>query len=148
MIIRATGRTPYHCSDKCRSAAWRDQARGRSGSELARLRATRRAVRAQEPTRLTPGEQSVIRFAWLAALTGYCAGDTGLYGLLDGLGEEVAAGIWPEPFARAAAAGLWPGDDAAQGLIQEVITGRMKLARLGSLRARKADRGVLRGVTL
>ena len=74
VIRRATGRTLYHCSDKCRSAARRDQAAGRSGTELARLQAARRAARAHEPPRLTPA----IRCAWLAALVAYEAYNPGL----------------------------------------------------------------------
>jgi hypothetical protein len=66
VIIRATGRTPHHCSDKCRSAAWRDQARGRSGLDLAARKAARRAARELEPPRITPGEQEGIRYLWLA----------------------------------------------------------------------------------
>lgn len=58
----------------------------------------------------------------------------------------MAAGTWPEPFARASAAGLWPGDEGTDGLIEAVVSERMKLARLGSLRARKADHRGLRGV--
>jgi hypothetical protein len=65
---------------------------------------------------------------------------------MDGLSWEVAAGAWPEPIARAAAAGLWPGDEDADGVIEAVVSERMKLARLGSLRARKADPRGLRGV--
>jgi hypothetical protein len=131
---RAIGRTPRHCSDECRSAAWRDQARGRNGPDLARRKAARRAARAQEPPRLTPGEQGIIRCAWLAGLVGYCAGDPDREELLDGLGEEAAAGAWPEPIARAAAAGLWPGDEGAEGVIEGVISGRLKLAKLSALR--------------
>ena len=146
MIRRATGRTPHHCSDRCRSAAWRDAARGRGGPELARLQAARRTARAQEPPRLTPGEQAIIRSAWLAALVGYCAGDPGLAEPMGGLSEDVAAGAWPEPIVCAAAAGLWPGDEGAEGVIEAVVSERMKLARLGSLRARKADPRGRRGV--
>jgi hypothetical protein len=131
---RAIGRTPHHCSDKCRSAAWRDQASRRTGPELARLQAARRAARAQEPPRLTPGEQGVLRSAWLAGLIGYCAGDPDREELLDGLGEEAAAGAWPEPIARAAAAGLWPGDKGTESLIEAVVCERMKPARLAALR--------------
>ncbi len=140
---RAVGRTPYHCSDKCRSAAWRDQAAGRSGLELARLQATRRAARAQEPPRLTPGEIGAIRYAWLSALVAYGAYNPGLDDLMSNLSTDVAAGNWPEPIAGAAAAGLWPGDEGTEGVIEAVIAERMKLARLDSLR-RTARPGGLR----
>jgi hypothetical protein len=138
---RATGRTPHHCSDQCRSAAWRDQARGRSGPDLARRKTARREARTREPERLTPGEQAVIRFAWLAALVGYCAGDPEREELLGGLGEEAAAGAWPEPVTSAAAAGLWPGDEGAEGVIQAVLGERMKLARLDALRGAARSTG-------
>lgn len=114
---RAIGRTPHHCSDKCRSAAWRDQARGQGAG-------------AAPPD---PRRAGVLRSAWLAGLVGYCAGDPEREELLDGLGEEVAAGAWPEPIAGAAAAGLWPGDEGAEGVIGAVVSERMKLARLAAV---------------
>lgn len=66
--LRPDGRTAYACSGQCRSAAWRDEQAGRSDAELAERRAARRAARAREPARLTPGEQATIRHAWLAAV--------------------------------------------------------------------------------
>jgi hypothetical protein len=134
---RAIGRTPHHCSDKCRSAAWRDQAARRTGPELARRQAARRVARAQEPPRLTPGEQAAIRHAWLAALVAYEAYNSGLHEAMQELSWEVAAGAWPEPIARAAAAGLWPGDEGTASVIEAVISERMKLARLAALRGGK-----------
>lgn len=138
---RAIGRTPHHCSDKCRSAAWRDQASRRTGLELARRQAARRVARAQEPPRLTPGEQGAIRYAWLAALVAYEAYNPGVHEAMRELSWEVAAGAWPEPIARAAAAGLWPGDEGAEGVIVEVVRERMKLARLAALRGRTRSTG-------
>jgi len=131
---RAIGRTPHHCSDNCRSAAWRDQAAGRTGPDLARLQAARRAARAQEPRRLTPGEQGIIRYTWLAALVAYEAYNPGLREAMQELSLEVAVDAWPEPIVCAAASGLWPGDEGAEGVIEAVVSERMKLARLAALR--------------
>jgi hypothetical protein len=55
------------------------------------------------------------------------------------LSWEVAAGVWPEAIARAAASGLWPGDEGAEGVIEAVVRERMKLARLAALRGGKHD---------
>ena len=108
---------------------------------MGRLRAARRAVRAQEPPRLTPGEQGAIRYAWLAALVAYEAYNPGLHDSMGELSEEVAAGAWPTPIARAAAAGQWPGDEGAEGVIEAVIAERMKLARLDALRGAARSTG-------
>jgi len=131
--LRPVGRTAFACSDACRAAAWRDRRAGRSGAELAGLQAARRAARAREPLRLTPGEQAIIRYAWLAALGAYCAEHRDRQGLADiteMLSWEVVAGIWPEPFAQAAMAGTWPGDEGSEGVIEAVIRERMKLLAL------------------
>jgi hypothetical protein len=146
VIIRATGRTPYHCSDKCRSAAWRDQARGRSGPDLAQRKAIRRAAREAEPSRITPGEQEVIRYAWLSALGYYAWGRPGQRQVCDDLIAEAMAGTWPEPFALAAARGEMPSGEGDAAVFENVLSERMKLCALRSIRARMADRKLREGV--
>jgi hypothetical protein len=65
----------------------------------------------------------------------YEAYNPGLREAMQELSWEVAAGAWPEPISRAAAAGLWPGDEGAEGVIEAVVAERMKLARLAALRS-------------
>jgi len=49
---------------------------------------------------------------------------------MDELSWDVADGDWPEPVVRAARAGLWPGDEGAEGVVEAVIRERMKLLAL------------------
>lgn len=142
---RATGRTSRCCSDKCRSAAWRDQAHGRRGAELALRKAVRRAERESEPPRVTPGEQQVILYAWLEALGDYLARTPTGWEVYRDVWEDTEAGTWPEPFARAAAAGELPAYPGCTAVIEAVATERMKLADLAAIRARRHDRRVLNG---
>jgi hypothetical protein len=140
IVKRATGRTPRHCSDRCRSAAWRDQARGRSRPDLARRKAERRAARETEPPRITPGEQQVILYAWLEALGDHLACTSTGWEVYRDVWEDTEAGTWPEPFTRAAAAGELPAYPDCTTVIETVIAERMQLADLAAIRARRDDR--------
>jgi hypothetical protein len=147
IIRRATGRTPQCCSDKCRSAAWRDYARGCSGPELIMRKAGRRIAREAEPPRITPGEQQAIRYAWLDALSGCAGGNPGLRQVYCDVWAETEAGTWPESFTRAAAAGEMPAYPECAEVIEAVVSERMKLADLAAIRARRDDHQLPRGVT-
>jgi hypothetical protein len=142
---RATGRTPRCCSDTCRSAAWRDLAAGRKRADLIRPKAERRIAREAEPPRITPGERNVIMYAWIGALGGLCGDDPDRRQIHSALMDEAVAGTCPEPFACAAATGTWPGYD---GYVEVVFRERMKLSALDSIRARRDDRGVPKGVSV
>lgn len=106
---RAIGRTPFHCCDRCRYAAWRDAAAGITGAELAVRQAKRRDARSQELPRFTPGERAVLRQAWMVALAGRYAG----------CGEPGPAVI--EAIGSAVAAGCWPGDDELSGAVTAAV---------------------------
>lgn len=147
LIKRATGRTPRHCCDRCRSAAWRDQSRGRSGPELIQRKAERRAAREAEPPRVTPGEQQTIRYAWLEALGDHMAVTPGGWEVYRDVWEDTESGTWPQPFTRAAMAGELPAYPDCTKVIEAVIAERMKLVDLAAIRARRDDRRVLRDVT-
>lgn len=147
IVKRASGRTPRCCSDQCRSAAWRDQARGRRGPELAGRMAGRRAARAAEPPRITPGEQQVILYAWLEVLGDKLTRTPDGWQAYRDVWQDAQAGTWPEPFARAAAAGEMPAWPDCTRVIEAVANERMKLADLAAIRMRRADHRVLKGVT-
>jgi hypothetical protein len=100
-----------------------------------------------EPPRITPGEQQVILYAWLEALGDHLAATPSGREIYRDVWRDTETGTWPQPFARAAAAGEMPAYPECAEVIEAVVSERMKLADLAAIRARKDDRRVPRGVS-
>jgi len=88
----------------------------------------------------------VILYAWLDALGDHLARTPDGWAVYRDVWQDTEAGTWPEPFARAAAAGELPAYPDCATVIDAVANERMKLADLAAIRARKADRRATKGV--